>query len=194
MAASSRKGTYFLPGLALVFGVIGADQYSKWLIMDGVLRPPGVARQSFWHWFVTVKKIGLFVILREHFRSVALAPFLNLVMVWNQGVSFGMFNTQEPKMALVFIGVSLAVSALMLVWLAMSAEAPVAAALSLIVGGALGNAIDRLRFDAVADFIDFHVRQYHWPAFNVADSCIVAGAGILMLGAFLGDTGARRTK
>ncbi len=193
MAASSRRGKYFLPGLALVSGVIAADQYTKWLVMNKILRPAGVAPETFAHWFVTMKKIGFFVMLREHFKHMTLAPFLNLVMVWNQGISFGMFDTGKPKMALVFIGVSLVISLLLLMWLAMSAQAWTATALSLISGGALANVIDRVRFDAVADFIDVHYRQYHWPAFNLADSCIVVGAGILMLGSFLGDTSARRS-
>ena len=60
-----------------------------------------------------------------------------------------------------------------------------AVAISLIVGGAVGNVIDRVRFNAVADFIDFYVGKFHWPAFNVADSCIVIGAVILMFRALL---------
>jgi signal peptidase II len=83
---------------------------------------------------------------------------------------------------------------MMTIWLALNARFWVSFGLSLIIGGALGNVIDRVRFHAVADFIDAHYQQHHWPAFNVADSCIVAGAGILMLSSFFGNESTKRNK
>ncbi len=193
MAVPSRRGTYFLPGLVLIFGVIASDQYTKWLILNKFLRPHGVAAVTFWRWLVTVKKIGIFIILRHHFNHLTLTPFLNIVMVWNQGISFGMFDKHTEHMALVWIGLALLVSVLLLMGLAFAKRADAATAMSLMIGGALGNVIDRVRFDAVADFLDFHVGHHHWPAFNVADSCIVIGAGILMLGSLFGGDGTEGT-
>ncbi len=193
MAVPSRRGTYFLPGMMLVLGVIAVDQYTKWLILNKVLRPHGVAAMKFGKWLVTVKKIGIFVMLRPHFKHLTVAPFLNIVMVWNQGISFGMFNSHTEKMALVWIGLALLVSAFLLMWLALAKRAGVAVAVSLMIGGALGNVIDRIRFDAVVDFLDFHAGHHHWPAFNVADSCIVIGAGILMLDSLFGGRGTEGT-
>ena len=97
-------------------------------------------------------------------------------------------------MPLVFIALSLAISLGMFFWLAVNTQKVVSIALGLIIGGALGNVIDRVRFNAVADFIDFHYQAYHYPAFNVADSCIVVGAGILMLSSLLIKEGTKRKK
>ena len=80
-----------------------------------------------------------------------------------------------------------------MIWLALSLQKTVSLALSLIIGGALGNVLDRVRFDAVQDFIDVHLGQHHWPAFNVADSFIVIGAGILMLVSLLSKEDTKRT-
>ncbi|WGF87111.1 signal peptidase II [Marinivivus vitaminiproducens] len=113
--------------------------------------------------------------LRE---PVALAPFANLVVVWNEGVSFGMLGDAGP---LVLIGLAGVITALLVVWLSRTSELFLASALGLVIGGAVGNVIDRLRFGAVLDFLDLHVAGYHWPAFNVADSAICIGAGLLLL-------------
>ena len=191
MQYNFHSGKYFLPGLAIICSVIFVDQYTKWLVIEG-LRADGPANAGFLHWLITLKKIAFFVSEREHFRNMVLAPFLNLVMVWNQGISFGMLDSNSPNMALVFIALSLVISVMMMLWLAMNTQKTVAVALSLVIGGALGNVIDRVRFDAVADFIDVHLNEHHWPAFNVADSCIVAGAGIMMLSSLLSQESTKR--
>lgn len=184
-----RVGKYFLFGLAAIGALILADQYTKWLVMESLLKADGADARGFFDWFFTQKKIEFFVNERETFKTLALTPFLNFVMVWNQGISFGMLDSASPHMPLVFISLSVLASLLMLIWLALSTQRAVAVALTLIIGGALGNAADRLRFGAVADFIDVHAKGYHWPAFNLADSCIVLGAGIMIVHTFISDRG-----
>jgi signal peptidase II len=112
--------------------------------------------------------------------SIEVVPFFNLVMVWNHGVSFGLFNTGLSR-PWIFIATALAMVAALAVWLVRVSRQWIAVPLGLIIGGALGNVLDRLRFGAVADFLDFHLGAAHWPAFNVADSAITVGVGLLLL-------------
>lgn len=111
--------------------------------------------------------------------GIELAPFLNVVVVWNRGMSFGLFNAGVAPWA--FVLLALAIAAGLAVWLWRAARLNTALALGLILGGALGNVIDRLRFGAVYDFLDFHVAGWHWPAFNLADSAITVGVVLLLL-------------
>ncbi|MCE9507704.1 MAG: signal peptidase II [Alphaproteobacteria bacterium] len=182
-------GKYFLLGLAVIAAIILADQYTKWLVIDTVVSMDKHAGSGFFSWLLTQKKIEFFINERETFKTVALTPFLNFVMVWNQGISFGMLDTNSPHMPLVFISISAMASLLMLIWLALATQGMQAFSLMLIIGGALANVMDRVRFGAVADFIDLHAGAYHWPAFNLADSCIVLGAGIMVICTFIGDRG-----
>ena len=110
-------------------------------------------------------------------RVIPVTPFFNLVMVWNRGVSFG-FLGQESSHWLPWLLTALALAIMVaLGWWLRRAE-------SKVMGGALGNVIDRLRFGAVADFIDVHAAGFHWPAFNVADSAITVGAALILYDAF----------
>lgn len=109
-----------------------------------------------------------------------LLPFLNLTHVWNRGVSFGLFNN-EHSVAWLLIALSLAITGFFLRWLCKVDYKPLALAIGSVIGGALGNVIDRIRFDAVVDFIDFHIGNWHYPAFNVADSAIVLGIAYIVL-------------
>jgi signal peptidase II len=94
-----------------------------------------------------------------------------------------MFNRGSDEAAWILVLVALAITGAMAWWLARAPSRLVAAALGLVIGGALGNVVDRIRFGAVFDFVDLHVAGWHWPAFNVADAAIVAGAGLLLLDA-----------
>jgi signal peptidase II len=85
------------------------------------------------------------------------------------------------------VALTLAIVAVLAVWLARTAQAGLAAALGAVIGGALGNVMDRLIHGAVADFLDFHAFGWHWPAFNLADAAIVCGIGWLILGAFFAE-------
>lgn len=126
------------------------------------------------------------LVLRE-FTLLEVRPvtgFFNLVLVENQGAAFSLFSGegsyQGLKMAL------LAVLAMIpLIYFFLDAKrSSVLAALGLILGGALGNIHDRLRYNAVVDFLDFHYLDHHWPAFNVADTAIVVGVGLLLWAGF----------
>lgn len=118
-------------------------------------------------------------------ESLTVTAFFNLVLVFNPGASFSFLAGAGGWQKWFFVAVALAISA----WLAVmirrhAAERLLPAALALILGGALGNVIDRLRFDAVVDFLDFHAAGHHWPAFNVADSAISVGVALMLLHQF----------
>ncbi len=125
-------------------------------------------------------------------RAIEVTPFFNLVAVWNYGVSFGLFNTGSPGAAWVLAALALGVVGALGLWLRRAEGRAVAAALGLVIGGAIGNVIDRLRFGAVFDFLDVHARGWHWPAFNVADSAIFLGVAVLVIDALF--AGPEKTK
>lgn len=100
---------------------------------------------------------------------------------YNRGISFGLFNDGAGLNALVFSLAAAAIIALLLFWLSRAASPLLAVAIGLIIGGAVGNVIDRLRLGAVVDFLDFHVGSLHWPSFNLADSAICIGVAAMLL-------------
>ena len=108
-------------------------------------------------------------------EPLVLAPFLELVVVWNQGISYGLFkqNTEVGRWALVAVQIAAAVG--LSLWMARASGRILVLSLALIVGGAAGNALDRIVFGAVFDFVHFHVGAWSWYVFNVADAAIVAG-------------------
>jgi signal peptidase II len=106
------------------------------------------------------------------------APFFKLVTVWNRGMSFGLFNDAQVSWALVLL--ALAISGALLWWLKGVNRILPALALGLVLGGAIGNVVDRLRFGAVYDFLYFHLGEWYWPAFNLADSAITVGVAALL--------------
>ena len=120
--------------------------------------------------------------------AVALTSFVNLVSVWNYGISFGLFNTGSAAAAYLFVILALAIASALVVWLKRTDRRLIAAALGLIIGGAIGNIVDRLRFGAVYDFLDFHVLGWHWPAFNVADSAVSIGVALLLIDALFASS------
>lgn len=141
-------------GLAAAAIALLADQFSKWYMLDVLLlpdRPP-----------------------------LEIAPFFNLTMVWNRGISFGMLAGLPVNGPLALSLMGGFICLILFVWLRRTRSRLTAAALGLVIGGALGNIIDRARFGAVADFFDLHAMGYHWPAFNVADSAIFIGVALLI--------------
>ena len=118
-------------------------------------------------------------------RVVEVAPFMNLVLVYNPGAAFSFLAGASGWQREFFVGVALVASG-WITWMLHRHPGRVrfCAALTLILGGAVGNLIDRLWLGAVIDFLDFHVLGYHWPAFNVADSAISIGAVLLVWDAF----------
>lgn len=143
-------------GLILAAVILIADQISKYFVLQYL------AQQ------------------RAMVTGVEVTSFFNLVLVWNRGVSFGLFNQNDPVMPYLLMALAAVLVTLVARWLLKAETKLEAAAFGLIIGGAVGNVIDRIRFGAVVDFLDFYVADYHWPAFNVADSAIVIGACIIL--------------
>lgn len=114
-------------------------------------------------------------------RQIVLLPLLNLTFVENRGVTFGMLNGLGAWSSLALAAVALAVVLVLAIWLRRAESRVVAIAIGAIAGGALGNVIDRLRLGWVVDFIDFHIGDWHWYVFNVADAAIVCGVAVLVL-------------
>ena len=134
-------------GLLLAAITVGVDQFTKALVLAFV----------------------------EPYQAVEWAPFLSCVLVFNTGISFGLFAGETALLRWVLIGLALAVSVLLTSWLYKEKRLRVASALGLILGGAIGNVVDRIFRHAVVDFLDFHIGGWHWPAFNLADSAITVG-------------------
>lgn len=107
-------------------------------------------------------------------------PFFDLVMVWNTGVSFGMFSGGPEETRLILFALNIIVAIALVFWLRKSVNWTERYGIALVIGGALGNAIDRIHYGAVADFFSLYVNTWHWPAFNVADIAISVGVGILL--------------
>lgn len=167
---SSSKPTV---GFSIALDVIILDQLSKWLITEYVLRPevqPHGIINGLLDWIKDPPS-------RLPYASVEILPFFNLTMVWNEGISFGLF---QGSGIWILTGLALAITILFSVWLSKAKAWIPAVALSLVIGGAIGNVIDRFRFGGVADFFDFHVMGWHYPAFNVADCGVVAGIALLV--------------
>jgi lipoprotein signal peptidase len=142
-------------GLLTALVVFAADQASKWWILNGLDLP----------------RLG----------RVDLIPTLSLTMVWNQGVTFGLFQARGFWGAFLLVAVAAVIVGALLVWLRRAETRLVAIAIGAIAGGAVGNVLDRVRFGAVVDFIHFHVGGWSWYVFNVADAAIVCGVAALVL-------------
>ena len=113
-------------------------------------------------------------------EPLVVTPFFNLVTAWNPGISFGILQ-DLPNGQWVLTAVAMLIVAWLFVWLRKANQRSTALALGLIIGGAIGNIIDRIRFSAVFDYLDFHALGYHWPAFNLPDSFIFGGVLILLI-------------
>jgi signal peptidase II len=165
-AAAEAAPRYLKLGLAVALLAIVLDQLSKWLIVTRVMTPP---------------------------RVIEVTGFFKIVLAWNTGVSFSMLD-----MGGAFGRWGLAVLALIIVivlffWLRKTRRRLPAIGLGLVIGGALGNVIDRVRVGAVADFLLFHWRDLYWPAFNVADCAITLGVAALLVDALFGSRESHKT-
>ena len=149
--------------LIVVLLTIAVDQLHKW-------------------WMLSVYDI-------ETKGRVVVAPFLDLVFVKNIGISYSMFNQESATGQYLLVGFAVAASLALWLWLNRSGGSRLMAlSLGLIIGGALGNAIDRLRLGGVADFFSFHAYGFHWYVFNIADVAIVAGVIGLLYESFRGES------
>ncbi|MER2251895.1 signal peptidase II [Methylorubrum podarium] len=147
--------TPFRAGLIAALATLALDQASK-----------------LWLYF------GTDLVMTQPWR---LAPFADFVVVWNRGVSYGLFQQEGGLGRWLLVGVSLAAAVGLSVWMYRAGSRLLTVALGLIVGGALGNAIDRAAYGAVFDFVHLHAGTWSWYVFNVADAAIVAGVVGLIL-------------
>jgi signal peptidase II len=144
-------------GLGLAVLIVVADQATKLWALATVFDPP---------------------------RRIQVLPVLDFVPVWNRGVSFGLLSNDSPWGPWLLSGFALLVCVFMAVWLARAQSWALILGLGAVIGGAVGNVVDRVLYGAVVDFIDVHYGGWHWPAFNIADSAITLGVGLLLLDAF----------
>jgi signal peptidase II len=126
---------------------------------------------------------------------IRLTSFLDLVMTWNPGISYGLFKQQEALGRWVLLGIEIGLTVVLWTWLARATSRTMAVSLGLIIGGAVGNVIDRFWYGAVEDFILFHVTTaswtFNWYVFNLADAAIVAGVVGLLYGFLRSDSAAK---
>ena len=133
--------------------------------------------------FDYVSKLWAIENLFMQYRSIELTSFLSMTPVWNSGISFGFFQESGELGRYGFTGFAFGVS----IWLIYSSiKLPRYSSLGfiLIASGAIGNAIDRILYGKVVDFIDFHIEDLHWPAFNLADTIIFIGAALFLYNQF----------
>ena len=139
--------------LLLALLVIVLDQYSKWLVL-----------QHF-----------------ELYQTLRLTSWFNLTLAYNTGAAFSFLNDAGGWQRWLFVVLAVIISGVLLVWLRRAQQLRLQAlALALVIGGAIGNVIDRVRLGYVVDFIDWHYRDWHWPVFNIADSAISVGVVLLI--------------
>ena len=154
MGADPLKSDPLKSGLLVAALVTVLDQLSKWVVLVMVMDPP---------------------------RIIPVTPFFNLILVWNRGVSFGFLGQASSDwVPWLLTALALAIMAVLAWWLRQATNRLMMLALGLVIGGALGNVIDRLRFGEVVDFLDFYIARFHWPAFNVADAAITVGAALIL--------------
>jgi len=147
-----------LPWFALAAALLVADRLTKLAVLDVFV--PG--------------------------ERVAVTGFFNLVLVFNRGAAFSILAGADGWQSLLFAAIAI-VAALVVSWIILRTPGRrlLCTGLALILGGALGNLVDRLLYGHVVDFVDLHAFGWHWPAFNVADSGITVGAGLVLLEGFL---------
>ncbi len=157
------------PGIIAAVAVLALDQASKlWL---------------------------LYVFDLPHRGAVKVTPFLDLVLAWNVGISFGWFQSDSQATQIILMIIKAVAVIVLAIWMARSRTLIATLALGLIIGGAIGNAIDRFAYGAVVDFALFHLQiggnTYNWYVFNLADAAIVAGVMGLLYDSFVGIPAAK---
>ncbi len=155
-------------------------------------RPSSVAGRRVRHILWWVVPIGLVVVALDQLSKwqvvrslsaevVEVTGFFNLVLVCNTGISFGLLPGDSAVKAWLLSAFALAVVVGLLIWVRSKDSQLLMAGCGLVVGGALGNVVDRVRIGCVIDFIDLHAAAWHWPAFNLADSAITVGVALLLV-------------
>jgi signal peptidase II len=137
----------------------------------------------------------LFVFEIARRGAVQVTPFFDLVLAWNVGISFGWFQSESPAAQIILMVIKAVAVIVLAIWMARSRTLLATVALGLIIGGAIGNAIDRFAYGAVVDFALFHVqiggKPFNWYVFNLADVAIVAGVAALLYDSLLGVPAAK---
>jgi signal peptidase II len=160
LASLRDPAAHFRYGLVLAVLIAVADRLSKWAILYWVDLP---ARQK-----------------------ITITPFFDLTMVWNPGISYGLLPANSTWSVAVLVIFALVVTAALTVWLARIENRLLAAGVAMVIGGAVGNAYDRVVYGAVADFVSLHAFGFYWYVFNVADVAIVVGVVLLIWDAVFG--------
>jgi signal peptidase II len=168
-AGSGCLTPHLRPGVIAALAVLLLDQASKL-------------------WLLRVFDIG-------HRGAVRVTPFFDLVLAWNPGISFGWFQNDSPVAQIILMVIKAVAVIVLAIWMARSRTLIATVGLGLIIGGAIGNAIDRFAYGAVVDFALFHLQiggnTYNWYVFNLADVAIVAGVAVLLYDSFLGVPAAK---
>ena len=153
---NEKRPVNLLPNIFLILSIIALDQVTKLAIL------------------------GIDIV--DIYPEMEITSFLNLVLVQNKGISFGLFSRYEIGWLISILTIGIVV--VLFIWMRKLERAILALPFSLIIGGAIGNLIDRLNYGFVVDFIDFHFFGWHWPAFNIADSAITVGVIFLLIASF----------
>ena len=153
---NEKRPVNLLPNIFLILSIVALDQVTKLAIL------------------------GRDVV--DIYPEMEITSFLNLVLVHNKGISFGLFSRYEVGWLISILTIGIVV--VLFIWMRKLERAILALPFSLIIGGAIGNLIDRLNYGFVVDFIDFHFFGWHWPAFNIADSAITVGVIFLLIASF----------
>ena len=132
-------------------------------------------------------KFAMFNWLLQDTPEIPVAPFFSLVERYNTGISFSLFATDHDVGPWVFAALAAAIALGLLVWLSQTTDRLPATGLALVIGGAIGNVIDRVRIGAVLDFLLFYWHDWAWPAFNLADSAITVGVTLLIYDGVFGE-------
>jgi len=163
--------------------------------MTSQLRPGVIAALAVLAFDQASKLWLLFVFDLAHRGAVKVTPFFDLVLAWNVGISFGWFQNDSQVGQIILMLVKAVAVIVLAIWMARSRTLVATVALGLIIGGAVGNAIDRFAYGAVVDFALFHVQiganTFNWYVFNLADVAIVAGVAALLYDSFLGVPAAK---
>lgn len=130
--------------------------------------------------------------LGEGSGPIVVTSFFNLSLIHNRGVSFGLGNNNGSLNALLFTALAAVIVAGLLAWLWRTAGTLLPLAIGMVIGGAVGNVIDRLARGAVTDFLDFHLGEWHWFVFNLADAAICVGVGLMVIDNLVGRRDAPR--
>jgi signal peptidase II len=159
--ADSRRNPHVSLGVAVAGAIFIADQITKYLILYGLELVPG--------------------------ERLIVAPFVDLVLTFNRGISYGLFPQDGELGRWFLVAVKLAAAALFVFWLTRAQNALLAVSLGFLIGGATGNALDRMIHGAVVDFVSLHALGWRWYVFNLADTAIVAGVLGLLYDALKGS-------